>query len=152
MNGIDLLGPRLDTSRSPKAQKDVSGLKNSLKVQQVGSHNVSTVGAASLYGLNGLELLGPKQYGPFKRPRALKLGHRGNRGLKKGLKEARLGPKGVKSCSKEEMRLEDGGFRPGAEGFSDPLVDPAWICVWGPLLHAREGRQGLVENSSFESC
>ena len=152
LNGIDLLGPRPDTSRSPNAQKDVSGLKKSLKVQQVGSHNVSTIGGASLYGLNGPELLGLKQSGPFKRKRALKLGHRGNMGLKKGLKEARLGPKGVKSCSKEEMRLEDGGFRPSAEGSSDPLVDPTWICVRAPLLHFHEGRPDLVENFSFKSC
>ena len=60
----------------------------------------------------------------------------GNRGRKKGLKEARLGPKGVISCSKEERRLEKGGFRPGEEGSSDLLVDPAWICARGPLLHA----------------
>ena len=152
LNGIEILGPRLDTSRSPNAQKDVSGLKKSLKVQQAGSHNVSTIGAASLYGLNEPELLGPKQSGPSNCPRALKLGHRGNRGLKKELKEARLGPKGVNSYSKENMRLEDGGFRPGAEGSSEPLVDPAWICAWGPLLHAHEGRPGLVEISSFESC
>ena len=50
------------------------------------------------------------------------------------------------------MRLEDGGFRLGVKGSSDPLVDSAWICAWGPLLHAHEGRPGLVENSSFESC
>ena len=65
---------------------------------------------------------------------------------------ARFGPKGVTSCSKEKMRLEDGGFRPGAEGSSDPLVDPAWICARGPLLHAQEGRHGLVGTSSFERC
>ena len=88
LNGLDLLRPRPDASRSPKAQKDESGLKKSLKVQQAGSHNDSTVRAASLYGLNRPELLGLKQSSPFKRPRALKLGHRGNRGLKKGLKEA----------------------------------------------------------------
>ena len=54
LNGIDLLGPRPDSSRSPKAQKDVSGLKKILKVQQARSHNVSNVGGASLYGLNCL--------------------------------------------------------------------------------------------------
>ena len=115
-------------------------------MQQAGSHSVSTEGGDRLVRLNGPELLGPKQSGPFKRPSALWLGHMGNRGRKKGLKEARLGPKGVISYSKEERRLEEGGFRPGEEGSSDPLVDPAWICARGSLLHAQ------VENSSFESC
>ena len=60
-------------------------------MQQAGSHSASTEGGDKLFGLNGPELLGPKQS-------------------------------------------------------SDPLVDPAWICAQGPLLHAQ------VENSSFESC
>ena len=152
LNGIEILGPRPNISRSPNAQKDGSGLKKSLKMQQAGAHKVSTVGATSLEGLNGLDLPGPKQSGPSNCPRALKFGDRGNRGLKNGFKVARLGPKGVTSCLKEKRRLEDGGFRPGAEGSSDPLVDPAWICARGPLLHAQEGRPGLGGTSSFESC
>ena len=49
-------------------------------MHQAGSHNVSTDMGARLYGLNGPVLLGPKQSGHFNRPRALKLGHMGNRG------------------------------------------------------------------------
>ena len=80
LNGIEILGPRPDISRSLNAQKDVSGLKKNLKMQQAGAHNVSTVGAASLDGLNGPELPGPKQSGPSNCPRALKLGDRGKGG------------------------------------------------------------------------
>ena len=152
LNGIEIPGLRPDISRSPNAQKDGSGLKKSLKLQQAGAHKVSTVGAISLDGLIGLDLPRPKQAGPSNCPRALKFGDRGNRGLKKGFKVARVGPKGVSSCPKEKRRLEGGGFRPGAKGSSDPLVDPAWICARGPLLHAKEGRPGLWETSSFESC
>ena len=83
-----------------------------------------------------------------------KHGQRDFRGLKKGSKEASLGPKGVISCSKEETWLEDGDVRPGAKGFpfSNPLDDPTWICARGPLLDAHENRIGLVEIVSFESC
>ena len=121
-------------------------------MQQAGAHKVSIVGVASLDGLNGPDLPGPKQSGPSNCPRALKLGDRGNRGLKNGFKVAWLCPKGVTSCSKEQRRMEDGGFRLGEEGSLDPLVDPTWICARGPLLHAQEGRLGLGGTSSFESC
>ena len=97
-------------------------------------------------------MLGPKQSSSFKSPRAQKHGQRGNRGLKKGLKEVSLGLKGVKSCSQKEMRLDDGGLSPSAEGLPsmDPLKDPAWICARGPLLDAHENRTGLLGNYSFE--
>ena len=78
-------------------------------MQQIGAHKTS-VGAASLGGLNGPYLPGPKQAAPLKCPRVLKVGDRGNRGLKKGFKVARLGPKGVTSCSKEKRRLEEGAL------------------------------------------
>ena len=65
---------------------------------------------------------------------------------------ARLGPKGVTSCPKEEKRLEDGGSRPSAVCSLESLVDPAWICARGPLLNAQEGRPGLGKTLGFESC
>ena len=51
------------------------------------------------------------------------------------------------------MRLDDGGLSPSAKGLpsTDPLEDPTWICVWGPLLDAHEYRTGLLGNYSFES-
>ena len=136
--------PRPDRSRSPNAQKDGSGLKKVSKMQQTGAHKTS-VGAASLVGLNGPDSSGPKQSGLLKCPRVLKVGEGENRGLKKGFKVACLGPKGVTACLKEKRRLEDGGSRPGAECPLDPLADPAWICARGPLLHDQEGRLGLGE-------
>ena len=106
LNGLELLGPKSGSIRSPKAQKigqkANSGLKKSLKDQQAGSLNGTTDGAASFYGLNGPELLGPKQSGSIKSTRAQMHGQKANRGLKKGLKEASLGPKGVKSCFKKK--------------------------------------------------
>ena len=154
MNELHLLGPNPDPIRRPKAQKAKSGLKKRLEDQQAGSHNDTTDEAANFNGLNGPDLLGPKQSGPFKCSSAQKHGQRDFRGLKKGSKEASLGPKGVISCSKEETWLEDGDVRPGAKGFlfSNPLDDPAWICARGPLLDAHEYTTGLVEIVSFESC
>ena len=51
------------------------------------------------------------------------------------------------------MRLDDGGLSPSAEGLpsTDPLEDPAWICVRGPQLEAYENMTGLLGNYSFES-
>ena len=120
-------------------------------MQQTGVHKTS-VRADSLGGLNGPYSPGPKQAGPLKCPRVLKVGDRKNRGLEKGFKVARLGPKGVTSCSKEKKRLEDGGSRLGAKCSLEPLADPAWICARGPLLHAQEGRPGLGGTFGFESC
>ena len=40
--------------------KDVCGLRTRFKVQQAGSHSVSTEGGDKLFGLNGPELLGSK--------------------------------------------------------------------------------------------
>ena len=48
--------------------------------------------------------------------------------------------------------MEEGGASPGAEGSSDLLVDPAWICARGPLLHALEGSPGPGGTPRFESC
>ena len=51
------------------------------------------------------------------------------------------------------MGLDDGGPCPGEEGlpFINPLEDPAWINVQGPLLEAHEDRAGLLGTYSFES-
>ena len=59
---------------------------------------------------------------------------------------------GGTSSSSEEWRMKEGGTSPGAEGVSNTLVDPAWICARGPLLHAKEGWSGRGRTSSFESC
>ena len=147
--GIEILGPSPDRSKSPNAQKDGSGLKKASKMQQTGVHKTSG-GADRLGGLIGPDSLGPKQAGPLKCPRVLKVGDRGNRGLEKGFKVARLGPKGVTYCSEEKKRMEDGGSRPGAECSLEPLADPAWICARGPLL--QEARPSPRGTSGFESC
>ena len=84
--------------------KKASRLKKSLKDQQGSSFNGTTDGVVSFYGLNGPELLRPKQSSSINSPRAQKHGQKANRGLKKSLKEASLGPKGVKSCSKKNKQ------------------------------------------------
>ena len=129
-------------------------LKKRVEDQQAGSHNDTTDKEASLYGLIGPVLLGSKQSGPFESSKAQKHGQRSFGGLKKGSKEASLGPKVVLTCSKEETWAEDEDARPGVKGFSrsDPLVDPAWICAQGPLLDAHKNRNSLVDFVNFESC
>ena len=62
---------------------------------------------------------------------------------------ARSGPSGDVTGSKEMRRMEEGGASPGVEGSSDLLVDPAWICARGPLLHAIEGSPGPGGTPSF---
>ena len=135
---FEVLGPSPDRSRSPVEQRD-------------GVHKTS-VGADRLGGFFGPVSTGPKQVGPQKCLKALKSGNRGKRGLDNDLNVARLGPKGVTSCPKEEKRLEDGGSHLGAVYSMESLVDPAWICARGPLLNVQEGRPGLGETLCFESC
>ena len=139
LKGIDF--PRLGATigSSPEVLKVGSGLKERLKLQQAGAHKISTGGGARLDGLNRPDLPGSMQVGPLNCLSVLKSGNRGNWGLKKGFKVARSGPMGGASGSKDKWRMEEGGTRSGAEGSSDPLVDPAWICARGLLLHAREG-------------
>ena len=144
-------GPRARISRSSVVLKAGSGPKEGLKWQQVGAHNISTDGAASLFGLFGPELSG-MQAGPSKGLRELKAGKRGFWGLKKVFKGARSGPSGDVTGSKEKRRMEERGASPSAEGSSDLLVDPAWICARGPLLHALEGSPGPGGTPRFESC
>ena len=144
-------GPRTRIRRSPDVLKTGSGLKEGLKRQQVGAHKISTYGAASLGGLSGLVLPG-MQAGPSNDLREVKAGKRGSWGLKKVFKGARFGPLGDVSGSKEKRRMEEGGASPGVEGSSDLMVDPAWICARGPLLHAFEGSPGMGGTPRFESC
>ena len=103
-------------------------------------------------GLIGPELPGSLQAWPTNWLRDIKHDKRGYWGLKKGFEVARSGPLGGTLASKEEWRMKEGGTSPGVEGSSDPLVDPAWICARGPLLHAKEGWPGRGGTSSFESC
>ena len=118
---FEVLRPSLDRSRSPVEQRD-------------GVHK-TTVEADRLGGFFGPVSSGPKQAGPKKCLKALKSGNRGKRGLDNNLNVARLGPKGVNSCPKEEKRLEDGSSHPGAVCSLESLVDLAWICARGPLLN-----------------
>ena len=101
------------------------------------------------------EIFGPKpesmQAGPSNWLKNLNQDTEGNWGLKKGFTKVRSGPAGGTSGSSEEWRMKEGGTRPGAEGASNPLADPAWICARGPLLHAKEGWSGRERTSSFES-
>ena len=148
---IEFLGPRARIRRSPDVLKTGSGLKEGLKRQQVGAHNISTDGAASLVGLFGPDLPG-MQAGPSNDLKELKAGKRGFWGLKKVFKGAWSGPSGDVTGSKEMRRMEKGGASPGVEGSSDLLVDPTWICARGPLLHAFEGSPGTGGTPRFESC
>ena len=152
LKGTDSFGPRDTMSRSPAVIKVGSGLKVGLQLQQVGAHKSSSGGAARMNGLIGPELLGSLQAGPSNWLRDLKQGKRGYWGLKKGFKVARSGPLGGTPGSREEWRMKERGTSPGVEGSSNPLVDPAWICARGPLLHAKEGWPGRGGTSSFESC
>ena len=133
-----VIGPSPDRNRSPVEQRE-------------GVHK-TVDGADRLGGSAGPVSTGPKQVGPQKCLKVLKSGNRGKRGMDSDLKVARLGPKGVTSCPKEEKRLEDGGSHSGAVCSLDSLGDPAWVCMRGPLLNAQEGRLGLGETSGFESC
>ena len=45
-----------------------------------------------------------------------------------------------------------GGSRSGAGGSCEALVDPAWICVKGPLLQTKERWPGWGDTPRFESC
>ena len=135
---FEVIRPSPDRNRSPVEQRD-------------GVHK-TVVGADRLGGFFGLGSTGPKQASPQKCLKALKSGNRGKRGLDNDLIVARSGPKGVTSCPKEEKMLEDGGSHLGAVCSLESLVDPAWICAWGPLLNVQEGRLGLGETSGFESC
>ena len=65
---------------------------------------------------------------------------------------ARSGSVGGTFGSSEVWRMKEGGTSPGEESASNPLVDLAWICARGPLLHAEEGWPGRGRTSSFESC
>ena len=143
-------GPKARIRRSPDVLKTRNGLKEGLKRQKDGAH-ISTYGAASLGGVSGPVLPG-MQADPPNDLRKEKAGKRGFWGLKKFFKEARFGPSGDVSGSKEIRRLDEGGASPGVEGSSDLMVDPAWICARGPPLHAFEGSPGTGGTPSFESC
>ena len=144
-------GPRAEIRRRPDVLKFGSGMKESLKQQQVGAHNIPTDGTASLGGLFRPEVSG-MQADPSNELRELKAGKRGYWGLKQVFKGARSGPSGDVNGSKERRRREKGGACPGVEGSSDLLVNPAWICARRPLLHASEGSPGTGGSPRFESC
>ena len=145
-------GPSDTISKSPTVKKVGSGLKDGLQLQQAGAHKSSSGWAARRKGLIGPKWPGSMQAGPSNWLKDLKQGKRGYWGLKKGFTKARSGPVGGSTGSSEEWRMKEGGTSPGAEGASNPLVDPAWICARGPLLHAKEGWSGRGTTSSFESC
>ena len=116
------------------------------------AHKSSSGGAARRNGLIGPKWPWSMQADPLNWLKDLKQGKRGYWGLKKGFTKARSCPVGGTSGSSEEWRMKEGGTSPGAEGVSNTLVDPAWICARGPLLHAKEGWSGRGRTSSFESC
>ena len=121
-------GPSPDCNRSPVEQRD-----GVLK---------SVAGADRIGGSDGPVSTGPMQAGPLKCSKALKPSNWGKKGLDSG----------VTYCPKEEKRLEDESSHLGAVCSLNSLVDPAWICMRGPLLHVQEGRLGSGVSSGFESC
>ena len=143
-------GPRARSIRSPVGLKIRNGLKEDLKRLQNGAY-ITTNGAASSGGEYG-PVLYRMQAGPSNVAREEIAGKRGFWGLKKSFKEARFGPSGEVSGSKELRRQEEGGASPGVEGSSEIMVDPTWICARGPLLQAFEGSPGTRGTSSFENC
>ena len=145
-------GPSNTISKSPAVKKVGSGLKDGLQLEQAGAHKSSSGWAARRKGLIGPKGPGSMQAGSSNWLKDLEQGKRGYWGLKKGFTKARSGPVGGSTGSSEEWRMKEGGTSPGAEGASNPLVDPAWICARGPLLHVKEGWSGQGRTSSFESC
>ena len=143
----ELIGPRVRNISSPVGLKIRGGLQEELKRLKNGAH----ITASSLGGEYGPDLIG-LQAGPPNDARETKVGKRGSRGLKNSFKEARSGPPGEVSGSKELRRLEEGEASIGVEGSSEPRVDPAWICARLPLLHALEDTIGTGGTPSFESC
>ena len=146
----ELNGPRARNRRSPDGLKIRCGLKEELKWLKNGAH-LTNYEASSLGGKYGPGLFG-LQAGPPNVAREKHDGKRGSRGLKNSCKEARSGPSGEVSGSKELRRLEEGEASTSVEGSSELRVDPAWICVRGPLLHALEDMPGTGGTPSFESC
>ena len=143
-------GPRARSIRGPVGLKSRNGLNEDLKRLQKGAY-ITSKGAASSGGEFGPVLYG-MQAGPSKNAREETAGTRGVRGLKKPSKEARYGPSGEVSGTKEWRRLEEGEASPGVEESSDIMADPAWICARGPLLQASEGSPGTGGTPSFENC
>ena len=129
-----------------------SGLKNGLQLEQTGAHKSYSSLAARRKGLFGPKWPGSMQAGPSNGLNDLRQGKREYWGLKKGVTKSRSGPAGGSTGSSEEGRMKEGVFSPGVEGASNPMVDPAWICARGTLLHAKEGWSGRGRTSSFESC
>ena len=148
LKGPQLFGPKSDPNRRTKTQKFKGGMKVRKEVQQTGAHTDK-----ACFGQSAPVLIGPKQSEPVKSPKAQKQDQRGSGRRKWGLKDVSLGPKVDLNCSKVETRCEDEGVRPGEKGssHSNPLVDPAWICVKGPLLDAHEERTGLMDCDRFKS-
>ena len=142
LKGTNSSGLRDTISRSPAVIKAGGGLKVGLQLQQGGAHKSSSGGAARMIGLFGPELPGSLQAGPSNWIRDIKQGKRGYWGLNKGFKGARSSALGATSGSRDEWRKKEGGTSSGAEGSSDPLLDPAWICARGPLLQTKEGWPG----------
>ena len=149
LKGNDFYGPRDTITRSPTVRKSGSGLEVGLQLQLDEARKSSHGGAAGMNGLLGLVAPGPLQAGPSNWTRDFKKGKMGNWGL---IKVAQSGPVGDTSGSREEWRMKVEGSRSGAEGSREALVDPAWICARGPLLHTKESWPGRRETPSFESC
>ena len=145
-------GPSSTISKNLDRKKLGSGLKNGLQLVQAEAHKSSSGLAARRKGLIGPKWPGSMQAGPSNGLNDLKPGKRDFWGLNKGYTKPRSGPVGGSTGSSVEGRMKEGGSSPGAEGASNPLVDPAWICARGTLLHAKEGWSGRGRTSRFESC
>ena len=150
LKGVDYPGPRDIISKSPAFIKVGKGMQYGPQLQQAGAHTSPSVGAARRVEKFGSKP-GSTQAGPSNWLENLNQSKKDNRGLKKGFTKARSGFAGGTSGFSEEWRMKEGSTRPGVEGASNPLSDPAWICARGALLHAKEGWSGRERTSSFES-
>ena len=146
--GSKIFGPIPDKRKSPFDQRGSSGLLMAPKMKQ--PHRPSD-GTDSSGGLLGPVVKGPKMAGlPFG-PNSLKEGVRGNRGMEKVLKGARVS-KGDTDASKADNRKGDGGSCLRMLSSLESMADPAWICARDSLLHAQEVKTSPRGTSGFECC
>ena len=142
-------GPRDIITRRLAVLKNGNGLGVGLHLQLDKDRKSANGGDAGKKGLLGLEVPRLSQAGKSNWNRDLRKSRRGNWGL---IKVAQSGTAGSTSDSREEWRTKVGGSRSGAGGSCEALVDPAWICVRGPLLQTKERWPGWGDTPRFESC
>ena len=142
-------GPRDIITRRPAVLINGNGLGVGLHLQLDKVRKSANGGDAGKKGLLGLEVLGLSQ--------AVRQTGFGTLGKAEGatggrLKRLSLALRGVLPAQEKSggRRWGDLGLVRG--GACEALIDPAWICVKGPLLQTKESWPGWGDNPRFESC